>query len=257
MICYPSPQKSIPLIIAGLPRSGTRFVTNVLNAVPGVTIQSEIPEPVITTIKNLIETCDAVYTPKNKKNWGECWDATKRDFMYSVWANLTKSTRRKSAAETLFYGYKTPGHEFYFDFYNHFFYPIQPKYVCCVRSFVDHFLSVQARWPKRDIRMVSKSYIQSLNQIACMKKQKPDHVILFVLDDYKTRGFQYLRDQVFEPLCLQDVAAAEKKASQGAVNTSLQHAVTRKEGLSTKQKVFLKLFPQPLQKFDELRMNYG
>jgi len=257
MICYPSPQNTVPLIIAGLPRSGTRFITNVLNAVPGVTIQSEIPRPVIKIFKHLIETCETVYSHKPEKNWAASWDATKRDFMYAGWANLTKSARKKSKPETLFYGYKTPGHEFYFDFYNSFFDPIQPKYVCSVRSFVDHFLSVQARWPRRNIRKVSIDYIQSLRQIRYMKKQKPNDVLLFILDDYKEAGTHYLHKQLFEPLGLENVAAAEHMASKGAVNTASQHGVQRKEDLSVSQKLFLKMSPRLLREFDELRANYG
>lgn len=257
LVCYPSAQQAIPLMVVGPPRSGTRFVTNVLNSLPGVSIQGEIPDSVMKTIKKLVQECDSFFAENKEKNWLKNWDSTKCDFMFAAWANLTKSKRRPSQTNCLYYGYKTPRHEFYFDFYNSFFHPIRPRYICCVRSFVDHCLSVQARWPKKSLFRVSKEYIQSLRQIRYMKKQRPNEVILFILDDYKKAGAQYLTEHLFIPLGLDDVDQAIRKAGQGAVNTAKQLGVKKKKKLSPSQQLFLQLVAWPLKEFDSLRQDFG
>ncbi len=257
MVFCPSAQLAIPLIVVGPPRSGTRFVTNVLNSITEVTIQGEIPEPVMKSVKKLVQECDSFFAENKEKNWLENWDLTKRDFMFAAWANLTKSKRRPSQSNCLYYGYKTPRHEFYFDFYNSFFHPIRPRYICCVRCFIDHFLSVQARWPKINMCRVTKDYISSLRQIRYMKNERPNEVILFFLDDYKEVGAQYLTEHLFVPLGLDNIEQAIRKARQGAVNTAKQLGVKKKKNLSKSQQFFLQLFPWPLKEFDNLRRNFG
>jgi len=264
MICYPIADKTTPIIVAGPQRSGTRFITNVLNSVPGVTIHGEIPAPVINNIIKVIRKCDQKYLRENIENSRKNWSITKRDFMFAAWANLNKGKRKKPDENCVFYGYKTPFHEKYFDFYNTFFDPIQPKYVCCVRGFIDHYLSVQARWPavqarwpERNILFVAWKYVQSLRQLRYMKAQRPNDVLLFFLDDYKKIGFQYLRDRIFSPLGLYKLEAAQRRAAKGAVNTAEQKGVQKKTQLTILQALYLKTNPQALQAYDLLRRDYG
>lgn len=267
MVYYPSVEQSVPLIVVGPPRSGTRFVTDVLNCVPGITLQGELNNYVMDMICQIVQKCDIVYGPDavlNRKRYYDGtirdltknWDATKRDFMFSAWANLGKVVRRDCAPDCRYYGYKTPWHEFHFDFYNTFFHPVKPRYIYCVRQFKGHFLSVTARWPERSIRFVAQKYVRSVRQARYMKQQRPDEVMIFVLNDYKQQGIQYLRQRLFEPLGITDVAEAEHRAEQGAVNTAGQLGFQKKANLTMLQKLFLKLYPHPLREFDALRRDF-
>lgn len=254
---YHSGSKIVPLIVAGPPRSGTRFVTNVLNKVPGVTINGEIPDPIMNSVVRLVKKCDRMYRSNQDESWALNWDLTKRDYMFAVWATLNKSRILKADPECVFFGYKTPFHEKYFDFYNAFFHPVQPRYVCCVRSFPDHLLSVQARWPGRVLPYVAFRYVMSLRRLRSMKEKKPDQVLLFFLDDYKKIGNRYLSEKIFKPLGLEDVTSAIQKAEQGPVNTSEQLGCQRKFRLSKNQEQLLRIYPRPLNEFNTLRHDFS
>lgn len=257
MICYPSIKKTTPLLVVGPPRSGTRFITNVLNSVPGVIIQGEIPNPIIRKVFETIKTCNNNFESRNRNQTIKNWEQTKHDFMFSAWANLTKSKRKKFDSNCIYYGYKTPFHELYFDTYNDFFEPVRPKYICCVRNFLDHYFSVNARWSHRSIIMVSKQYTHSLRQLRYMKEKRPDDVFFFFLDDFKEKGVDLLYEKIFSPLGLENVSSALKKASQGPVNTSAQLGVKKKKTLSFTQTLSLKIYPYPFKAFENLRRDYG
>lgn len=257
VICYPSSSKATPIIVAGPPRSATRFVANVLNSIPGVTINSEIPVSVMDKLVDLVRKSNNIYTSDLRENVAESWDQSKRDFMYAAWANLAKGRRKKTDKDCMFYGYKSPLHEKYFYFYNAFFDPVRPRYVCCVRPFLGHYFSVQARWPERSIAKVAYRYVASLDWIRRMKQERPDDVLLFFLDDYKVQGFSYLCEKIFEPLGLKDLARAEIKAAEGPANTADHLGVKKRDRLSARQSLFLRIYPQPLEKYEALHRDFG
>lgn len=257
MVSYPPADTTTPIIVVGPPRSGTRFITNVLNAIPGVTIHGEIPEPIINNVLRVVNKCDQMYVNNQFRNSAQNWDLAKREFMFASWATLNKNKPRKSDKDSIYFGYKTPFHEKYFDFYNNYFYPNQPEYICCIRSFPGHLLSVQARWPKRITPYIAFRYIMSLRQIRSMKEKKPDQVLLFFLDDYKKIGNRYLSEKIFKPLGLEDIEPAIRKAEQGPVNTLEQLGCIRNERLSNIQEFFLKIYPRPLIEFETLRSDFG
>ena len=246
-----------PIIVAGPQRCGTRFVTNILNSVPEVTVHGEIPLPIMKYLIKVVNECEARYLNDQRKYIGENWNAKKQDFMFATWANMSKGKNLGFHSKCLYYGYKTPFHEKYFDFYNSFFYPTRPKYVCCIRFFHDHYFSVHARWPHRSIVKVSKRYVQSLRQIRYMKKKRREDVMLFFLDDYKRTGFEYVRQSIFFPLGLHNLSPAEQKAQQGPVNSSVQMGVKRKEKLNILQNIFLRIYTQPLVEYNSLRHEFG
>jgi hypothetical protein len=257
MTFYPSIRNTTPLLVVGPPRSGTRFITNVLNSVPGVIIQGEIPNPIIRKVFETIKTCNNHFEARNRNQAIKNWEQTKYDFMFSVWANLTKSKRKNFDSNCVYYGYKTPYHELYFDDYNDFFDPVRPKYICCVRNFLDHYFSVNARWPHRNIIMVSKQYTLSLRQLRYMKEKRPDDVFFFFLDDFKKQGFDLLYEKILSPLGLENVSSALKKAGQGPANTSTQLGVKKKNTLSRTQTLFLKVYSYPFSKFENLKSDFG
>ena len=208
-------------------------------------------------IVNLAKKCEQKYANSERKSTIQSWQRSKRDFMFAAWANLTQSKRLKAKQDCVYFGYKTPFHEVYFDFYNSFFEPVCPKYVCCARNFADHFLSVQARWPQRSISTVSRRYVRSLCQLRAMKEQRPEDVLFFFLDEYKKLGFSYLRRQILEPLGFEDVSAAEKKAGKGPANAASAKGFQKKDRLSRMQELFLDFYSRPVKLYNALRREYA
>lgn len=257
VISYPTTQTATPLIIVGPQRSGTRFVTNVLNSVPGVVVQDEIPDSIMMNVLELISKCEKKYESADREYTVENWENTKHDFMFSVWSNLTQGKRKKTDKKCIFYGYKTPFHEVYFDFYNQFFYPVRPKYICCVRNFLGHYFSVHARWPKRSFVWIARRYVRSLRQLRYMKKKRPEDVFFFFLDDYKQEGTIYLQKKIFDPLGLEDTDLAVKKAEKGPVNASIQLGLKKKDSLTLLQSWILQVYSSPFQYFECLHHDFG
>ena len=249
---------TIPLIVAGPPRSGTRFITNVLNKSPAVMLHGEIPEPMIRKLNKLVKVSDRIYL-KNREipdRVKEKWRNSKPEFIFSAWAHLCKSRAQPKRA-CIYYGYKSPWHERYFSLYNSYFAPVKPRFVCCIRSFEQHLLSVKARWPNRPTPKIAARYVFSLRQIRRMKENAPDDVILFFLDDYITLGGNYLVEQVFAPLGIDDFSSALEQAARGPVNTAVQHGVKRRPELSSMQRLFLTTFPLPVSTFNSLRADFS
>jgi hypothetical protein len=244
-----------PLIVAGPPRSGTRFVTNILNQFPGVGIEGEIPGPVIDRLSRVVRKCDAIYADP-ELGADQHWAIKKPEFMFSSWAALSKSPRRRKRGNR-YYGYKSPYHEAFFDFYSRYFSPARPKYVCCIRAFEPHLLSVKARWSNRPAVYIAARYLLSLRQIRRMKRRAPEDVLLFFLDDYVAIGPEYLVATLFHPLGLSDVGRALEKAAEGPVNTAAKFGVRPKKQVSTLQKALLTLFPAPRRAYARLHSEFG
>ncbi|MFN4230729.1 sulfotransferase [Parvibaculum sp.] len=130
MIVIPSSNKVHPLVVAGLGRSGTRFVTNLLNAHQHVTLQGEIPNGVFGEIKQLFHLLDRHYgngrnRPENPRRQKEIWEAKKREMVFAVWAFGGQDPIVRIKPRTRYFDYKRPGHEEYFEFYSRIFAPVE------------------------------------------------------------------------------------------------------------------------------------
>jgi len=242
-----------PLIVAGPPRSGTRFVTAVLDSVPGIQMYSEIRDELIEPVLRSVRQADGLYRSSSRDGWPEQWERKKRLFMFSIWHGLSADKKGPPRRKSLYIGYKTPFHERYFDFYNGHFDPVRPVYVCCIRSFVDHFLSVQARWPRHGIVYTAFRYWRSLRRIRRMKAERPDEVIVFVLDDYREHGYRYFQERILTPLGFGEVPEARERADRGAVNSVQKFGVERADALTWRQRALLRLLPGTEREFRALR----
>jgi hypothetical protein len=231
---------------------------NILNQVPGVVLQGEIPGQIMDRVIKVARSCERTYVDASNTTAQKAtnWHAKKRQYMFWAWATVSKSSL-KAFAGSRYYGYKSPYHEKYFQFYNEFFGTQRPKYVCCIRSFRQHLLSVQARWPRRSIAYIAMRYTMSLRQVWRMKQARPADVICFFLDDYIARGAEYLIEELFMPLELDEFDGALKKAAQGPANSSSQLGVSRKDALTPAQEFFLRVYPAPLTSFERLRIECG
>lgn len=257
MNCYPKTESVIPLIVVGPPRSGTRFLANILNSIPEVVIQGEIDETIMKHVVYAVKKFMKYQKHAVKSENVLVQHDKLASFLFSSWANLSKQGRIEADSKCLYYGYKNPSHEYYFNFYNAVFHPVRPIYLCCIRSFKDHYLSVQARWPDQGIPWVALKYIRSLRQIRYMLNQRPHEVHLFDLDAYKQRGFSYLVHQIFNPLGITSLQNAIRKADQGPVNTSEQLGVRKKDALSPFEIFFLRWFPFPEREYERFSLDRG
>ena len=242
-----------PLIVVGPPRSGTRFVTAVLNGIPDVQLYSEIRDEILAPMRKSMKRAEGVYASSDREGLSENWTSKKRALMYSLWHGLSADRQRPPRKKSLYIGYKTPFHEQHFEFYNRYFDPVRPVYICCIRSFVDHFLSVQARWPRHGIAYTAVRYIRSLRKIRRMKAERPDEVIVFVLDDCRDQGYAYIQERLLRPLGLDEHPRARRRAEKGAVNTAEKFGVARADALTLRQRIVLWILPGTSRAFEALR----
>lgn len=218
-------KKASPLIVCGRPRAGTRFITNVLNSFPEVTLQGEIPDPVMRSLEMFIEDVDGYYRKRfeTKPDVGEkqygLWKDKKKAVFFSFWAGVSQAGRAQPGSACRFYGYKRPEHERFFDFYERHLVNDPPVYVYCVRNFVDNYLSIKSRWPARKIERVADAYLTSIKWFLEQRKKHPARILLFNLDDHIKHGFHYTESSVLQPLGLK-VSAKQRSEFEklGAVN---------------------------------------
>ena len=105
---FSSRDKVTPLIIAGRPRAGTRYLTDVLNRFEDVAIQSEIPNPVMAAIHRFFRDTDNYYRgagdseERGERGPGElaAWQSKKTSLMFALWIGgaQAKPKRARQAA---------------------------------------------------------------------------------------------------------------------------------------------------------------
>jgi len=249
-----------PLIVVRRQRAGTRYLTEVLNSFDDVTIQGEIPNPVMRSLVKFIQESEKYYrgaakweNPRRVREY-QAWTEKKRDLIYAMWANTTQSRRLNPSPDCRYYGYKRPNNEFYFDFYEKHLADQKAVYVYCVRNFVDNYLSISSRWPDRTIEMVADDYLKSVEHYRKIKQAAPDRVLLFNLDDHIKYGFGYLDKNIIEKLDL-DLKEDLRTylAGMGAKNQTVNvSANPRREALTNEEEAYLLSRPALHTEFQKL-----
>jgi Sulfotransferase family len=260
MFLHPDLQGARPLMVVGAPRCGTRFVANALNRHPAILLHGEIPSPAMdNAIRFLSETGDLFGL---EPRWSG-WERSRRDLLYAIWVSMLKGPQRRPRGAVAWFGHKTPGHDRYWEFYRGFFGDIGPKYVFCMRNFVDHYLSLVSMEDHRSldgidsrrmIRRTAEEYCASVARYADMKAALGADVALFVLDDLREGGIRYLREALFERLGIDvnDRTLSRIDVSRRANSTEGAGAARRTE-LSAAEHVFLDRNPDLLDAVDALR----
>lgn len=241
------PESATPLIVFGRQRAGTRFVTEVLNSFEEVTLQGEIPNPVMKAFERFITETECYYRDLAESGNArrvreyQTWQKKKRSLIYAMWANASQSMRVAPGKNCRYFGYKRPNNEFYFDFYEEHLAGQAPRYVYCVRSFAENYLSIVSRWPDRSIEYVAEDYLKSIRQYQRIKEAAPERVLIFNLDDHMRYGFSYVERNVLSRLELSpDESLREKLAGLGAVNETDKIAgVVRRRELSSAERIFI------------------
>jgi hypothetical protein len=249
-----------PLIIVGRQRSGTRFLANALNRFPGVTVQGELPNPVMASFQKFIDKTDNYYR-RMRANGMEAhrrqyafWKEKKRDLIFSCWTNASQSRVSVPRENCRYFGYKRPNNEFYFEFYERHLSERPPIYIYCTRNFQDNYLSIASRWPNRGIHRVAREYLESSRQYWKMKAVAPDRVLGFVLDDYIEQGADYLCTAVLDRLGLDyNDEHLERIQSQGKSNSTESKNIPRRTSLTKRESVYLRLRPALAENFQAIR----
>ena len=259
------PQKATPLIIVGRQRSGTRFLTDVLNSLDGVAIQGELPNPVMHSAAQMVRDVESHYaqmaengSPRDRRHY-RTWQKKVEDLIFSIWENASQTARVKFNADTKYFGYKRPNNEFYFDFYEASFRFRPPVYVYCTRNFADNYLSIASRWPERSVEQVASDYLESTAQYQRMSAGAPGRVLLFVLDDYVKHGLQYIKDGIIDPLGLRLTDDHRRKLEQMRAKNRTEEdlKLTRRRKLTTVEQRFLRAHPDLDKVFETLRFSYS
>lgn len=195
---------TIPLIVAGPQRCGTRFVTGVLNAHPYVHVEGEIQRLLVEKALALLAFTTEYYNRRSEKEY-EYWLEKRPELMACLWRFLGKDKIKDVSGAVQYFGYKTPFHERYFHQYQEYFNGRRVVCVYCIRNFRDHYLSVKARWPDRNIKQTAKRYLESLEVFFRIQRDMPDQVFPFVLELSGLYGVHYIEKALIEPLGLEMV----------------------------------------------------
>lgn len=252
-------EKATPLIVCGRQRAGTRFVTNLLNSFEDVTLQGEIPNPVMRAAERFVRDSDKYYANNAKSGRSgakqlELWQSKRPLLMFDIWAGVSQAPRAYEDSGCRYYGYKRPNNEFYFDLYEDIFLINKPQYIYCLRSFSENFLSISSRWPDRSIEQVAEDYMSSLDQFQKMRDAAPGRVHLFNLDAHIVGGWEYTEAAILEPLGLvpHDETHRQQLISAGPINTTERDAKKpRRRELTKEEMAFLAQSPELAQKYEE------
>ena len=236
---HPTLREARPLMVVGGPRCGTRFVAGALNRSPTVLVQGEIPwEAMDNAVRFLSETSDYF---ASVPEWAASWQQSRRALLYALWTSMVKGRQRAARTTIAWFGHKTPRHDRYWEFYRNFLGDdVSPKYVFCMRNFVDHYLSMNSMNERHTIDLVARDYRASVARYADMKAALGDDVSLFVLDDLSEGGVDYLRETLFERLGIEvgDRTLCRIDASRRANSTEGAGRARRKE-LTLAERIFL------------------
>jgi hypothetical protein len=252
MFVHPNFQEARPLMVVGGPRCGTRFVANALNRSPTVSVQGEIPpEAMDHAVRFLSETADYF---ASVPQWAASWEQSRRALLYALWTSMVKGRQRAARTTIAWFGHKTPRHDRYWEFYRDFLGEVGPKYVFCMRNFVDHYLSMNSMDEGYTIDLVAKKYRASVARYAEMKAALGDDVSLFLLDDLREGGLDYVRETLFERLGIEvdDRALSRIDASRRANSTEGAGRSRRKE-LTADERAFLDRNDDLLEALQALR----
>lgn len=245
------PVKATPLIVCGRQRAGTRYVTNVFNAFPEVSIQGEIPDRVLRSVVTFMSELDTYYLQERSSSGGnldpkKTWLRKRKDLLYAIWADSSQSKRVRAGDRCRYYGYKRPGHEKHYEFYERILEGSNPIYVYCLRNFRENYLSIASRWPERKISEVAEDYLKSIAICKRMRSAVGERLLLFNLDEHSRHGFGYLERAILEPLGLQaDTELRDKVSSMGPANTTERHhGIPRRRELTDAEKQYVARHPE-------------
>jgi hypothetical protein len=249
---HPNLRDARPLMVVGGPRCGTRFVANALNRSPTVLVQGEIPSQAMdNAIRFLSETTDYF---ASVPLWATGWEQGRPALLYALWTSMVKRSPRAVRRTITWFGHKTPRHDGYWEFYRDFLGDVVPKYVFCMRNFIDHYLSMNSMNGRHTIDRVAREYRASAARYAEMKAALGENVSLFILDDLREGGIDYVRETLFERLGIEvDQRTLARIDVAHRANSTEGAGTVRRTELTADERAFLSQNQDLSQALDALR----
>ena len=262
MLLNPALDNARPLMVVGLPRCGTRFIANAFNQHPAVHLNGEIPHVTMKAAIEFVTATDEFFTGRDRVLTNRDtayvpvesgWTSHRRELLYAMWASLPKGVPPALPNHAVdWYGHKTPNHDQFWEFYRDFFGGSGPKYVFCMRGFADNYISRDAIGAK-PIAQVAKQYITAVNRYADMKEALGNDVSLFVLEDLRQGGVDYLREVLFDRLDIPVSADVLTRIDPNTpANSSAQKGV-EKRSLNDAEQAFIAKHPDLVEALDAVR----
>ena len=262
MLLNPALNSAKPLMVVGLPRCGTRFIANAFNQHPAVHLNGEIPHVTMKAAIEFVTATDEFFTGRDRVLTNRdtayvpvdsAWTAHRRELLYAMWASLPKGVPPALPNHAVdWYGHKTPSHDQFWEFYRDFFAGSGPKYVFCMRGFADNYISRDAIGAK-PIAQVAKQYRAAVNRYADMKEALGDDVSLFILEDLREGGVDYLREVLFDRLGIPVSADVLTRIDPNRpANSSAQKGV-EKRSLNDAERAFIAKHPDLVEALDAVR----
>ncbi|MCV3737725.1 sulfotransferase [Rhizobium sp. TRM96647] len=182
------------IVIAGPPRTGTRFLTDALNKHPEVAIQGEIPSRVLDHALRFMTDAAADYKRPGHVKWSRVWDKSRVALFEDIIAATQKrpdKSMRSDRHKAIFTGFKLPAAVNRLEALGAVY--GNPKFVLCIREFAPYHLSCVSRWPEKTIQSTAKNYLAALGS-ARKAIERGDQVFVFPLERLKTDGVGPLRE---------------------------------------------------------------
>jgi hypothetical protein len=252
MFIHPNLREARPLMVVGAPRCGTRFVASALNRSPVVRVQGEIPWQAMDNAVRFLSETTEYFT--SAPQWAASWHYSRHALLYALWTSMVKGRPRAIRTAITWFGHKTPRHDRYWEFYRDFFVDVKPKYVFCIRNFVDHYLSMNSMNERHSIDSIARDYRVSVARYAEMKAALGEDISLFVLDELGEGGVDYLRRTLFEGLGIEvdDRTLSRIDVSRRA-NSTEGAGRSRRTELSAEERKFLERNTDLLDALQALR----
>jgi Sulfotransferase family len=242
MFIHPHLREARPLMVVGGPRCGTRFVANALNRNPTVFVQGEVPPRAMEQAVRFLSATAEYFA--SVPQWAVSWQQNRRALLYALWMSMVKGKTPALDSPLNWFGHKTPRHDQYWEFYRDFLSDVRPKYVFCMRNFLDHYLSMNSM-NGHSIDVVAAKYRASVGRYAKMKAALGDDVSLFILDDLSAGGVDYIRETLFERLGRVDTSR-RANSTEGAGRS-------RRKELTAEERAFLDRNDDLLEALQALR----
>jgi len=171
--------------VCGYQRSGTSFLSKVLNSHPDIYISGELPRnmygPSVSFLKKLVEDFDRIGGSERKS-----WQLKKRQFNLDLFLSASKYDEDcKGARSAAIFGNKTPRAERYYKFLLAAMRDMDPVFIYCLRD-PDKTLESKMNMfrTSRNFSYSLKDYENSIKDLLEMRRVVPDRVYVFSIENY-------------------------------------------------------------------------
>lgn len=233
------------LVVCGLPRSGTRQFTDILNQHPAISVQGEISLGLIPKIRDIL-----LYTEKTYRG-RKAFDVFQRKrarLAIEIVSGLSQSNRIGNNNARIV-GFKTPRAERHYkairDITGNSF--IRLHYIFCIRRISDCYLSLSSMpWFKKSENQFIDMYIKSLLVAARIKddalpKENISYAYLNEFVESSDKG-SWIENTLFDPISIHTQKGDGLRFLSGTSNVNSTVSYTGKQKNNEFSKETLDLF---------------